>query len=143
MLEYADAIVYLIGFGFGEGIVDFGVFDFADVQEAVGPVDDEVDLGTGVGRLAAPGVIFREDAIHADGAKDLRDVGHGHFLVCEAVPVVLGGGIERVLPVVGVSILALDEGGVEEGEEVHELIEAAAGADDRYGCPVHRQAKQR
>lgn len=53
--------------------------------------------------LAAPGVIFREDAVHADGAKDLRDVGHGHLFVCEAVPVVLGGGIERVLPVVGVA----------------------------------------
>ena len=48
LLECADAIVYLIGFGFGEGIVAFGVFDFADIQETVGPVDDEVDLGTRV-----------------------------------------------------------------------------------------------
>ena len=48
LLECADAIVYLFGFGFGEGIVTFGVFDFADVQEAVSSVDDEVDLGTGV-----------------------------------------------------------------------------------------------
>ena len=129
LLECANAIVYLIGFGFGEGIVAFGVFDFADVQEAVGPVDDEVDLGTGVGRLAAPGVIFRKDAVHTDGAKDLRDVGHGHLFVCEAVPVVLGGGVECVLPVVGVGILTLDEGGVEEREKVHELVEASVGTD--------------
>ena len=56
-------------------------------------------------------------------------MGHGHLFVCEAVPVVLGGGIERVLPVVGVCILALDKGCVEEREEVHQLVDASAGAD--------------
>ena len=56
-------------------------------------------------------------------------MGHGHFLVAESVPVVLGGGVQRVLPVVGGCILALDKGCVEEREEVHQLVEAAAGAD--------------
>ena len=31
LLECADAIVYLIGFGFGEGIVAFGVFDLMQI----------------------------------------------------------------------------------------------------------------
>ena len=48
LLEGADPVINLFRFGFGEDVVCLGVFDFADVQEAVGPVDDEVDLGTRV-----------------------------------------------------------------------------------------------
>ena len=48
LLECAYAVVYLLGLGFGERVISLGVLDFAEVQEAVGPVDDEVDLGTRV-----------------------------------------------------------------------------------------------
>ena len=48
LLECAYAVVYLLGLGFGERVIALGILDFAEIQEAVGPVDDEVDLGTRV-----------------------------------------------------------------------------------------------
>ena len=35
LLECAHSVVYFVGFGFGEGIVTFRVFDFADVHNPV------------------------------------------------------------------------------------------------------------
>ena len=54
LLECAYAVVYLLGFGLGERIISLGVFDFAEVQEAVGPVDDEHRREKGVRQRCEP-----------------------------------------------------------------------------------------
>ena len=66
--ENVHAVLDPLGLGLGERIVGARVFHLAEVQKAVGAVDDEVDLGIGIGALAAPRVVFGEDAVHAYGA---------------------------------------------------------------------------
>ena len=111
-----------------DGVGAGGPLHFADVDDAVGAVEQEVDLGPvrvdGVGEVA-PGGNMDEDAGNLEGLLDLGDMGEAYALEGEARPGVLGARTEGMGPEAFVAGAGGEKLAVEEDEGIEELPEGA------------------
>lgn len=114
--------------GLVDGIGAGGPLHFADVDDAVGAVEEEIDLCPvrmdGVGDVP-PGGDAYEDAGNLESLLDLGNMGEAYALEGEARPCVLGARAEGVRPEVLVAAGRGEELAVEEDEGIDELPESA------------------
>ena len=64
--ERGNAGFQLLVFIGGYGVFRISVFDFAEVNQVVGPLNDEVDLGLWSG-IVPPGIKLHGDAVQPQG----------------------------------------------------------------------------
>ena len=91
-----------IGFGrLVDGIGAGRPLHFADVDDAVGPVEEKVNLGATrvdiIGNVT-PGGHANKNASNLEGAFDLWDVGEANTFKCEAGPCILCARALRMSP---------------------------------------------
>ena len=82
-----------------DGVFRIGVFDFAEVDQMVGALNDEVDLGLGCG-VASPRVKLNGDAVKPQGVAYLVLVRDAYSLEGKPQPSVGCGRVEVLLPIV-------------------------------------------
>ena len=76
----------------------FGTFDFAEVDYVILPVNQQIDLRTGLGFPAAPGKLMTADAGNAESGLDLAGVQKAYSLKGQPAPGVVRWGGISVLP---------------------------------------------
>ena len=92
------------------------------VDHIVSSRDNEIYLRAPCKVITAPGTVLREDAVNTKSAEYLRNVRHGNALKGVTIPVVLGGSIQRMGPVMSIALFLGGEGVVENRVEIDQLI---------------------
>lgn len=97
--ESSDAGFQFLVLGSRNGVFQIGVFDFTEVDQVVGTLNDEVDLGLGSG-IVSPGIKLHGDAVQSQGMAYLVLVGDTNPFESQPQPSVGYGRVEVLLPIV-------------------------------------------
>ena len=66
----------------------------------------------------APRTVLRKDSVNAECTENLRNMCHGDAFKSMAIPVVLGRSVQRMSPIMGVTLFLCSKGVIEDGIEI-------------------------